>query len=217
MTKIKKNSGTEMDSKKDSSKKDSIDLKQENRIKELEKKHNSEIKLKDEQISKLEKDLDSLKDLSQRRQADFENYKKRTIKLQEDLKKMAIKDFALEIIMINDDLLRAIDSAEENTNEDSYNSFVEGISMISKRIETTLENFSILEIEALGEEFNPNFHEAIEIEESEEIESEMVTKVHQKGFKIDDLAIRSSKVKVTKPKAKQNLEENKDQKKEGKK
>ena len=175
---------------------------------QVENKENiEEIKGKEviEEIDKLKEDLQALRELSQRRQADFENYKKRTIKIQNDLKKLSIKDFALDIITINDDLLRAIDSAKMISDESSlsfegYQSFIDGVSMISKRIESTLEKFEIVEIEALGEEFNPVCHEAIEIEENEDVESDLVTKVHQKGFRIDDLIIRSSKVKVTKAK-----------------
>jgi molecular chaperone GrpE len=156
----------------------------------------------EEEVIKLTKENETLKDLLQRRQADFENYKKRTAKLQEDYKKTAIREFARDIININDDLIRAIEAGENLTGadaEEAQRSFHQGVLMISRRIIDTLGNYGIVEIDALNMPFDPNLHEAIEIEESEQnIETDTVTKVHQKGFKLDDQVIRTAKVKVAK-------------------
>ncbi|PKL38145.1 MAG: nucleotide exchange factor GrpE [Spirochaetae bacterium HGW-Spirochaetae-1] len=158
---------------------------------------------KDEEFITIQAEANSMKDLLQRRQADFENYKKRMVKMQEDGKRFAIKDFATEIIQINDDLLRALEASSSvlqtgATCDESHSSFVQGVSLISKRIEEILEKFGIVEIDAQGKEFDPNFHEAVEIEMDDSIDRDTVTTVHQKGFRIDDLVIRSSKVKVAK-------------------
>ncbi|MCP4133300.1 MAG: nucleotide exchange factor GrpE [bacterium] len=158
---------------------------------------------KEDEVSRVNKELDSMKDLLQRRQADFENFKKRTLKLQEDYKKVAVKDFALDIIMINDDLIRAIEASsninKEESGETVHDSFAEGVSMISKRIEETLGKYGIVEIEAAEQEFDPNFHEAVEIEAIDSVSVDTVTKVYQKGFRIEDLVVRSAKVRVAKP------------------
>lgn len=156
----------------------------------------------EDEIIKLTTENETLKDLLQRRQADFENYKKRTAKLQEDYKKTAIKEFARDIININDDLIRAIEAAEnfpDSDTEDTRKDFSEGVAIISRRIVETLENYGIVEIEAEGKPFDPNFHEAVEIGETDEnIDTDTVTKVHQKGFRFDELVIRTAKVKVAK-------------------
>jgi molecular chaperone GrpE len=158
---------------------------------------------KDNEIMELNKEIESIKELIQRRQADFDNFKKRNLKLLEDNKKFAIRDFALDIININDDLLRAIevsrDISDGESLEEAHNSFVEGVSMISGRIESTFNKFGITEIESLNLEFDPNLHEAVEIETADSVEFDTVTRVHQKGFRIEDLVVRSAKVKVTKP------------------
>ncbi len=162
-----------------------------------------ELKTKDEEIEKLKKELEEQKDQMLRRQADFENHKKRAMKQQETFKKLAIKDFAFEIININDDLLRAVEASSSFNKEEGdthHSSFVEGVSMISKQIIETLEHYGIEEIEALNKPFDPNVHEAVEMEDSEDHEVDTVTKVHQKGFKLDDLIIRTSKVKVSRAK-----------------
>ncbi len=160
-----------------------------------------EISTQDEEIIRLNKEMETLKDLLQRRQADFENFKKRTARLQEEFKKVAIKDFACDIININDDLIRAIDASNNfsmEDNEGSHSSFADGVKIISKRIEETLGKYGIEEIDAENQPFDPNFHEAVEIEMSEDADTDTVAKVHQKGFKIEDMVLRSAKVKVAK-------------------
>ena len=156
-----------------------------------------------EEFKKLASENESLKDLMQRRQADFENYKKRMLKQFEDNRKYTLKDIAEDIISVNDGLLRAIDAAsvvtEESINAETYTSMLQGIKMVSKEIEGVLSKHGIVEIEAQDCAFDPNVHEAYEIETSDDVEQEMVSKVHQKGFKIDDVIIRTSKVKVAKP------------------
>ncbi len=138
-----------------------------------------------------------------RRQAVFENYKKRMARQQGESRKMAIKDFSNDIMEINDDLLRAIDASEsmsrDASSEEAHKSFVEGVSMISRRIEEAMKKYGVVEIEALNQEFDPNFHEAVEIDMSDGVAVDTVTKVYQKGFRIDDMVVRSSKVRVTKP------------------
>jgi len=156
-----------------------------------------------DELKKLKSENASLKDVLQRRQADFENYKKRMMKQFEDNRKYTLRDIAENIILVNDDLLRAIDAAsavnEESINAEAYASMLQGIEMISKRIEEALSKHGIVEIEALGCAFDPNIHEAYEIETLDNVEQDTVSKVHQKGFKIDDVIIRTSKVKVAKP------------------
>jgi len=152
---------------------------------------------------RLKEEIESMKDTMLRRQADFENYKKRAARQQGEIRKMAIRDFAGEIIQINDDLLRAVEASEKlNADvpvENSHRSFVEGVSMISKRIEDALKKFGVSEIDALGQEFDPNFHEAMEIESRPDVDRDTVVQVYQKGFRIDDLVVRCAKVKVARP------------------
>lgn len=161
-----------------------------------------EISAQDEEIIKLNKEVDTLKDLLQRRQADFENFRKRTVKIQEENKKLAIKDFAYDILNINDDLLRAIEASDNmniDNNSAAKESLTDGVKIISKRLEECLKKYGITEIESENKPFNPNFHEAIEIENCEDIALDTVTKVYQKGFRLDEYVVRTAKVKVAKP------------------
>lgn len=184
-------------------------LSEERRSEERRKAFRREAdRLADEQRSnainenlKLRAEMDVLKDTMLRRQADFENYKKRIAKQQGEVRKMAFRDIAQDIILINDDLLRAIEAFKNlpgKSTEESHASFVEGVSMISRRIEETMKKYGVVEIDALNREFDPNLHEAVEIEMSDSEELDTVTKVYHKGFRIDDLVVRSAKVRVTK-------------------
>ncbi len=159
--------------------------------------------IKEDDIAKLKAEMESMKDLMLRRQADFENYKKRQIKLQQEQQKLAVKDFALDIIHINDDLLRAVEVAsniqKEVPFEEAHDSFVKGVQMISQRIEDTLQNYGIVEIDSLNQPFDPMFNEAVEIEVSPNVESDTITKVYQKGFRIEDIVLRCARVRVAKP------------------
>lgn len=150
-----------------------------------------------------DREIAELKDLLKRRQADFENYKKRMLKTQEEFGKLAIKDFALDIINVNDDLLRAIEASRSVKNGESieqcHDSFVEGVGMISKMIEDVLKKYHIEEIDSISQAFDPVFNEAVEIVTSNEVSVDTVTKVYQKGFRLDDLVLRSAKVRVSRP------------------
>jgi len=150
----------------------------------------------------LKKELAEIKDTMIRRHAEFDNFKKRNVKLQEDEKRLAVKSMGLEIISINDNLHRALEASttiEEQDCMQAHKSFVDGVSMISGTINAILENSGIKEIDALNKEFDPNLHEAVSIIESDEVEKDIVSTVYQKGYVLGDLVVRSAKVIVSKP------------------
>ncbi|HSV96495.1 MAG TPA: nucleotide exchange factor GrpE [Spirochaetota bacterium] len=161
------------------------------------------IRKKDEEIVKKNEEIAALKDILTRRQADFENYKKRVVKSQDEYRNLAIRDMSRDIININDDLLRAVEAAgavsENCTVAEARASFLEGISMISKQVEEVLKKYGIEEIESLNREFDPAFNEAVEIDESAEVERDTITRVYRKGFKMGESVVRAAKVRVSRP------------------
>jgi molecular chaperone GrpE len=195
--KDKSTDNTEMEKKKDKAE-EKVSAKEEtpDSLKKKLVQAETDIEKKDQEIA-------DLKDLLLRRQADFENYKKRMAKTLDDFKKLAIKDFALDVIVINDDLLRAIEASSTVKNGESpeqcHNSFVDGVSMISRMIEEMLKKYSILEIDSLNQSFDPQCNEAVEVVMSSEVKEDTITKIYQKGFKLDDLVVRSAKVQVARP------------------
>ena len=160
------------------------------------------------ELCKKDQEIASLKDVLLRNKADFDNFRKRIAKTEEQNKKMSVVGIAGEIIKINDDLIRTVEAANsmsaESSADDVKKAFSEGVVIISKEIATLLQKHFISEIEAENCPFDPNFHEAVEIDMQDGIETDTVTKVYQKGYKLEDFVIRSAKVKVSKPMPKQN-------------
>lgn len=161
------------------------------------------IRKKDEDLVKKNEEIEALKDVLKRRQADFENYKKRMVKSQDEYRNMAIRDMSLDIISINDDLQHAVEAAgavnENCTVAEARAAFVEGVSMISRQVLDMLKKYGIEEIESMDREFDPAQNEAVEIDESPEVEFDTITKVYRKGFRMGDTVIRAAKVRVSRP------------------
>ena len=122
--------------------------------------------------------------------ADFQNYKKRVEKEKKDLYSYANEKLVTELLAVLDNFERAL------AHEDSGDGFKEGMEMIFKQLVDVLEKSGLAEIAALGEDFDPNFHNAVMTEETEEYESGKVSGVLQKGYTLNGKVIRPSMVKV---------------------
>lgn len=172
---------------------------------EVVKEMESRMRKKDEEIA-------LLKDQLLRARADFDNYRKRCARDQDMNKKLAVKDFAIDVIGIHDDLIRASEAAmvlpEGDTLEHAHKAYVDGVMLISKSIDSALQKNGITEIPSLNEPFDPNHHEAVAFDTNETVQSDTVTKVFQKGFTIDKMVIRTAKVMVSKPGKKADAAEN---------
>lgn len=152
-----------------------------------EKTENTEEKTEEKKEEAPEEDGDA-KYL--RLMADFQNYKKRVEKEKTDLYSYANEKLVTEILAVLDNFERAL------AHEDSGDGFKEGMEMIFKQLMDVLEKSGLAEIAALGEDFNPNFHNAVMTEETEEYESGKVSGVLQKGYTLNGKVIRPSMVKV---------------------
>lgn len=122
--------------------------------------------------------------------ADFQNYKKRVEKEKSDIYSYANEKLATELLTVLDNFERALEHEGEN------DSFKEGMEMIFKQLFDVLEKAGLKEIPALGEEFDPNFHNAVMNEDTEEYESGTVSGVMQKGYTLNGKVIRPSMVRV---------------------
>ena len=147
---------------------------------------------KPEKAEKNEKDPEeeALNTKYLRLMADFQNYKRRTEKEKSDIYAFANEKIVSELLNVIDNFERALDAGNEG------DSFVEGMNLIFKQLQGVLEKAGVVEIEALGREFDPNFHHAVMTEDSEEYESGKVTAVLQKGYLLNNKVIRPSMVKV---------------------
>lgn len=147
---------------------------------------------KPEKAEKNEKDPEeeALNTKYLRLMADFQNYKRRTEKEKSDIYAFANEKIVSELLNVIDNFERALDAGNEG------DSFVEGMNLIFKQLQGVLEKAGVVEIEALGREFDPNFHHAVMTEDSEEYESGKITAVLQKGYLLNNKVIRPSMVKV---------------------
>ena len=154
-----------------------------------------------QRMAELEEEIISLKDKLLRKQADYENFRKRLFKEKEESIKYANQMLLLDITSVIDDFERAMKSAEESKDFDAFH---DGIIMIEKRLVSTLEKkWELKRFDSTGEPFNPDRHLAIAVEESEDYEVPTVLEDYQKGYLFHERVLRPAKVKVSQPIAKE--------------
>lgn len=143
--------------------------------------------------TQLKKTVEDLEGRLLRTMADFENYKKRARAEKEDFAKYANLKLISELLPIYDNLERAINSSHESKN---FESLIQGVEMVYRQLEEMMKKEGLEEIEAVGQPFNPEYHQAVMQIESDEYESGMVVEEFQKGYKLKEKVIRPSMVKV---------------------
>ena len=141
---------------------------------------------KDEQIAEL---TDKVK----RQLAEFENFRNRTEKEKSQMYTIGARDVIEKILPVVDNLERGLASVPDEGKE---NGFAQGMEMIYKQLMTELEKMEVKPIPAVGEEFNPDFHNAVMQVESEEYESGVIAQELQKGYTYRDSVVRHSMVAV---------------------
>jgi len=134
--------------------------------------------------------------------AEFENYKKRTAREMVDFQKYANQSLLRELLPIIDNLELAIKAAAEAA-DSTDTCLLDGVELTRKEILKVFENFHVEPIDALGKPFDPNFHEAVMREESDEHPENMVVNELQKGYLMHDRLLRPSMVVVAMPKNKE--------------
>ena len=135
--------------------------------------------------------------------AENENLRKRFDREKDDLSNYVISNFAKEILSVLDNLQRAIASVkskEIKEKSDGLSQLFEGIELTEKQIISTFERFKIQKIKSLGEQFDPNVHQAMFEVEKDHEEEGSITEVVQEGYKIGDRLLRPALVGVVKKK-----------------
>jgi len=156
-----------------------------------------EIKETKEELASTDKEAAEYLDCLRRLKAEFENYKKRSLKEKEKIVKFASEDLIKQFFPLLDDLERALESAKESKN---FTAFLEGIKIILMQFKQVLKNQGVEEIKTQGEEFNPYFHEAVMQVESNKHPDNLVVEEIRKGYKLKDKILRPAMVKVNKRK-----------------
>ena len=142
------------------------------------------------EVTELENQLADMKDKYMRTLAEYDNYRKRTMKEKESIYPEAKAVVVEKFVPLIDNFDRAIESAE---NKDA---FYDGVVMVKKLFDEVFETLGVEEIKAVGESFDPAFHNAVMHCEDETVGENIVVEEFQKGYKIGDRVLRYSMVKV---------------------
>lgn len=146
-------------------------------------------------LAEKDREISSFKDKVLRIGAEFENFKKRMEREKGDYMKYALESFAKELLPFLDNLERAIQTAKENPDVDKI---VEGLELTLNGYFGTLEKFGLRRFVAEGRRFDPNYHEALGVEEHDGVEENTVIKELLKGYALHERVIRPALVVVSK-------------------
>ena len=142
---------------------------------------------------KKDEEIENLTDRLKRQMAEFDNFRKRTDKEKGQMFDMGARTIVEKILPVIDNFERGLASVPEENQDDP---FVSGMQMVYKQLMTELEAAGVKAIECAGEEFNPDFHNAVMQVESEELESGTIAQELQKGYMYKDSVVRHSMVSV---------------------
>jgi len=156
---------------------------------------NSKINELEKKISALEKERDELKDMALRKAAEFDNFKRRSENEQIQLIANANADLITEMLPIIDDLQRSIQAARE---KEDFQGLFNGVELITKNFIKVLEKRGVEPIKSIGEEFDPEQHDALMQVESDKHPSGVVVDEHLKGYIMNGKVLRHSQVLVSK-------------------
>ncbi len=137
--------------------------------------------------------IDELTDRLTRQMAEFDNFRKRTEKEKSQMYEIGAKDIIEKILPVVDNFERGLSSMSE---DEKATPFAEGMEKIYKQLMTTLEEIGVRPIEAVGQEFDPDFHNAVMHVEDEEFGENIISEEFQKGYMYRDSVVRHSMVKV---------------------
>ena len=142
---------------------------------------------------KKDEKIEELTDRLTRQMAEFDNFRKRTDREKSQMYEVGAKDVIDKILPVVDNFERGLGAVTEEEKEDP---FVKGMEQIYKQLMTTLEGIGVKPIEAVGNEFDPDFHNAVMHVEDEEVGENIIVEEFQKGYMYRDSVVRHSMVKV---------------------
>lgn len=156
-----------------------------------EKEGKKPFKKKEKKKDKRDEQIEQLTDRVTRQMAEFENFRRRTDQEKAQMFGNGQKAIVEKILPVVDNFERGLATVEEGADP-----FADGMLMIYKQLLTTLEEVGVKPIEAVGQEFNPDFHNAVMHVDDEEVGENIVVEEFQKGYMMNDSVVRHSMVKV---------------------
>ncbi len=184
------------------------------RLAEIEENNTEEESpVKEKTASKTDKEFDELQDKYLRLMAEYRNYQNRTIRDREKSLNISLKSIMLDVVQNLDHLEMALESAEKDQNIDAL---CQGIRMTEMEIIRSLEKYGLKRIQTEGEYFDPDYHEAVMMEDHDELNDEMVIDEFKAGYKLGDIVIRPAMVRVARNPEKPMPDEIKEQRRKAK-
>jgi molecular chaperone GrpE len=150
------------------------------------------------ELRRVESERDEFREALARRQADFENYRKRTERDRSESYNRMVGDVVSQLLPVLDNLRRALDaegSLQANESEE-FRHFLSGVELIYKQLSTVLEGLGLQPVAALGHRFDPHVHEAVITEQTEEYEPDTVIQEIVPGYRLGEKLLRPAIVKV---------------------
>jgi molecular chaperone GrpE len=150
------------------------------------------------ELKRLESEVKELRDSLARRQADFENYRKRMERERSETYNRVVADIASKLLPVLDNLKRALETeaSVEASESDEFRHFLSGVDLIYKQLNGVLDALGVKPVLAEGEHFDPHLHEAVVTEPTDDYEPDTVIQEIVRGFRIGDKLIRPALVKV---------------------
>jgi molecular chaperone GrpE len=159
----------------------------------LAEEERSAIAAAEEKLQSVMSDLEDLKDRHRRKLAEFENMRKRTEREKSEYLRTALGKFVGDFLTISDDFDRALAHA---TPEETASDFGQGVSLIQRKLAELWRKYGLVEVDTSGT-FDPNVHEAVATEASEDVPKDTILEVMRKGYLLNDKLIRPALVKVS--------------------
>ena len=186
---LEKDAADQAEKKKDTSK-DKEEPKKEEKAEKTEKKNGFK---KKEKKDKKDEKIEELTDQVKRQMAEFDNFRKRSEKEKSQMFDMGARSIIEKVLPVVDNFERGLAAVPEDQKDDA---FVTGMDKVYKQLMTEFDSIGVKPIEALGQEFNPDLHNAVMQVESDEYEPGVVAQELQKGYMYKDTVVRHSMVAV---------------------
>jgi molecular chaperone GrpE len=158
----------------------------------------AELEMVEAELQKARAERQELQDLAARRQADFDNYRKRIERERSETYHRVVAEVVGQLLPVMDNLRRAheAESSVEATESQEFRNFLHGVELISKQLNGVLESLGVEPVPTVGRRFDPHIHEAIVTEQTDEFEPDTVMQEIVRGYRIGEKLLRPAMVKV---------------------
>ena len=160
----------------------------------------AELRRIEAELQQMQEEQQGLRDALTRRQADFENYRKRMERERSEIYNRVVGEVVAKLLPVIDNLQRAVaaEASFQAGESKEFRHFLQGVELINKQLDSVIETLGVEPVSSVGHPFDPHVHEAIATEESEEFEPDTVIEEVVRGYRLGDKLLRPAMVKVAK-------------------